>query len=427
VLPSAFMRSTGCIWKNIGVRRVIRCLAMAVVMVSALGLPRQANAQPAPRIHILTFGPGDHPFFKFGHNAIWVEPATGGGAVFNFGTFAFDSPSLIPKFIQGRFYYWLSVAGISDTLWGYTSANRTVQSQELNLSDQQALDLQRRLELNARPENREYLYDYFSDNCSTRVRDSLDASLGGDLKRSLESKPSLLSFRQHALRLTEEVWWEYIALHFALSGRTDFAATRWQETFVPQVFQQAIRDVLIVRDGVTVPLVKSEKVMYAAPGREPPADVPPARNKLFFAAGLLCALLLYVSARYAVNSAFFRVVFASQLMAGGVVFGFFGAFLLFVWFGTNHTSSQANENILQAPLWLFAFAVVGVGVARGKSKAFRHAYHLLKWAMYASLFGLAIKVLPWFAQDNLPFILFFLPIWIAGTVGCKELRSAQVR
>lgn len=400
---------------------------MAVVLLGLAGSTGQAVAQPAPRVHVLTFGPGDHPFFKFGHNAIWVEPVTGGGAVYNFGTFAFDSPSLIPKFIQGRFYYWLSVAGISDTLWGYTSANRTVESQELNLSDEEALDLQHRLELNARPENREYLYDYFSDNCSTRVRDAVDAALGGAVKRSLQGKPALQTFRQHALRLTEGIWWEYIALHFALSGRTDFSATRWQESFVPQVFQSAIREVTLEHNGVAVPLVKSEKALYAAPGREPPAASPPARNKLFLGAGLLCALLLYVCARLAVNSAFFRVLLGMQLMVGGIVVGFVGAFLLFVWFGTNHTSSQANENILQAPLWLLAFAVVGVGVARGKARAYRHAYFLLKWAMYASLLGLVLKLLPWFSQDNLPFILFFLPIWIAGTVGLKELRSAQRR
>lgn len=392
-----------------------------------LCLPSAGHAQPAPRVHVLTFGPGDHPFFKFGHNAIWIEPATGGGAVYNFGTFAFDSPALIPKFIQGRFYYWLSVASIADTLWSYTSSNRTIESQELNLTEAQALDLERRLQLNARPENREYLYDYFTDNCSTRVRDAVDAGLGGALKAALQASPGQQTFRQHALRLTEGVTWEYVGLYFALSGRTDFSPDRWQETFVPQVLQRALREVKVQRDGTTVPLVKAERVLFAAPGRLPPAEAPPSRTLWFALAGLVSALVLYVYARLAVNSAFFRVLLGVILSVGGLAFGFLGAFLLFVWLGTNHTSSQGNENILQTPLWLFGLVVVGVGVARGKARAYRHAYKLLKWSMYASLLGLALKVLPWFRQDNLPFILFFLPIWVAGTVGLSELRSAQRR
>ncbi|MDX2024274.1 MAG: DUF4105 domain-containing protein [Deltaproteobacteria bacterium] len=406
-----------------GIQRVLLVAWLAICGLVWLAAP--AHAQPAPRVYVLTFGPGDHAFFKFGHNAIWIEPPTGGGAVYNFGTFAFDNPALIPKFIQGRFYYWLSVASIEDTLWSYTSSNRTIEAQELNLTEAQAFDLQHRLQINARPENREYLYDYFTDNCSTRVRDAIDGSVSGALKTALQAQPGRQTFRQHALRLVEGVTWEYVGLHFALSGHTDFAPNRWQETFVPQVLQRALREVKVQRDGALVPLVKNERVLFPAPGRVPPAEVPPARTKWFVLAGLLCALALYVCARLAVNSVFCRVVLGLMLSFGGLVFGFLGAFLLFVWLGTNHTSSQGNENILQTPLWLFGLVMLGVGVARGKARAYRRAQRLFTWAMYASLLGLALKVLPWFQQDNLPFILFFLPIWVAGTVGLKELRSAQ--
>ena len=410
-----------------GLRRLTTLAALITALVALASVPATAAAQTAPRVYVLTLGPGDHPFFKFGHNAIWVESTPGAGEVYNFGTFAFDSPDLIPKFVLGRFYYWLSVGGIAETLWAYTSSNRTVEAQELNLTDEQAIDLKRRLESNARPENREYLYDYFSDNCSTRVRDAIDVAVGGALKSTLQNAPALQTYRQQALRLTEGVWWEYTLLYFALSGRTDFTANRWQETFVPQAFQRALREVQVNRNGVQVPLVKSERVVFGAPGRAPPAEVPPPRTSWFLAAGLLCAALLYTCARLAVNVKAFRVLLGAGLMVGGVVVGFCGAFLLFVWLATNHTSSQGNENILQAPLWLLAFAVVGVGVMRGKARAYRHAHLLLKWAMYASLLGLLLKALPWFRQDNLPLILFFAPIWVAGTVGIKELRSAQHR
>src|SRR5262245_21822070 len=129
---------------------------------------------PPPRVFLLTLGPGEHPFFKFGHNAIWIDPIGGASTVYNFGTFDFGTPALIPKFVMGRFQYWLSTAGLEQTLWHYQADNRSIDSQEMNLTPEQRRDLKRSLEVNALPENRSYLYDYFWDNCSTRVRDALD-------------------------------------------------------------------------------------------------------------------------------------------------------------------------------------------------------------------------------------------------------------
>ncbi len=387
--------------------------------------PAQASDALAPRVYVLTLGPGDHPFFKFGHNAIWIEPPTGGGLVYNFGTFAFDSPSLIPKFILGRFHYWLSVSPIDETLWSYQSSNRTIEAQELNLTPQEALDLEARLKANARPENREYLYDYFYDNCSTRVRDAVDTAFGGALKRSLQPQAGLQSFRAHALRLTEDVYWEYVALFFALSGRTDFQPSRWQESFVPQVFQRALRDARIDRPGGPEPAVKREFVVFPAPGRIPPVETPPARTWLFLLAGLAAGAALFGMTRLAHRNRGMRVLLGVGLCLGGLVVGVVGGFLLFIWLFTNHVTSQANENILQAPVWMLALTVAGVGVARGRRWGVRWARKLFWLACVASLLGLVLKVVPGFQQQNLPFILFFMPVWAAGAVGFQELRAVM--
>ena len=63
-------------------------------------------------VHVLTFGPGDHPFLKFGHDALWIhdDREAGTDRVYNFGTFSFDSPRLIFDFLGGRMTYWLSVS-----------------------------------------------------------------------------------------------------------------------------------------------------------------------------------------------------------------------------------------------------------------------------------------------------------------------------
>lgn len=400
-------------------------LALVALVVAVGGRPSVAHAKPpAPRAWVLTLGPGDHPFFKFGHNAIWIEPPGGGGQVYNFGTFAFDSPALIPKFIMGRFYYWLSVASLEETLWVYREANRTIEAQELDLTPAEAHELARRLDENARPANREYLYDYFVDNCSTRVRDAIDGALGGALARALDV-PGTQSYRAHALRLTADVPWEYTALDFALSGRTDFAPTRWQESFVPQVFQQALREVKLARPEGEVPLVKREVVLHPAPGRLPPLERPPARTRWFLLSGLFVAAFVYGAARLAHRHRAARVALGGTLALLGGVVGFAGAFLLFVWLATNHTSSQANENLLLAPPWLLALAVWGLGVARGRPRALHRTYGLVRLTLLVSLAGVVLKLLPGFRQETLHFQVFFLPVWLAATVGLKEFRAAR--
>ena len=144
-----------------------RWAAIAVLAAAGFlpGTAAPAHAEPGDdlAISVLTFGPGDHPFFKFGHNAILVQDATAGrsaaGWVYNFGTFAFDTAALIPKFLRGRFKYWLSVSSVDDALESYAAANRSIASQELDLTSAQKWALAQALRENARPEKREYLYD----------------------------------------------------------------------------------------------------------------------------------------------------------------------------------------------------------------------------------------------------------------------------
>ena len=98
-----------------------------------------------PTISLLTFGPGDETFSKFGHDAILVrdprQPPLRRELVFNYGTFRFDSPWLIMDFLKGKLSYWLSVSTLDRTLAAYRAANRSVSQQELSLSPEAAVEL----------------------------------------------------------------------------------------------------------------------------------------------------------------------------------------------------------------------------------------------------------------------------------------------
>src|SRR5215471_5227261 len=131
----------------------MRWLVAALIAASAVtSFARVAHAVPGDEltISLLTFGPGDHPFTKFGHNGLLVENrAEGTRAVYNYGTFSFQSIALVPKFLLGKYRYWLSVQDLDTTLATYTAENRSVVAEELRLSPNEKRAMVAFLEWNA--------------------------------------------------------------------------------------------------------------------------------------------------------------------------------------------------------------------------------------------------------------------------------------
>ena len=80
----------------------------------------------------------------------------------------------------------------------YIDDNRSIHVQRLALSDAQTERLTAYLLSEIRPENRDYRYDYYLNNCSTRVRDALDQALGGQLADRSTEQPAAQSWRDHS-------------------------------------------------------------------------------------------------------------------------------------------------------------------------------------------------------------------------------------
>ncbi len=135
----------------------VAALAAFWVVVLVAGGAAAAEAVPADApddltVSAMTFGPGDHPFFKFGHDAIWIhDRGDGSDRVYNFGTFTFDSPRLILDFLHGRMTYWLSVSSLAATRGVYERENRSIVVQELALDPETKRALRARLDDNAQP------------------------------------------------------------------------------------------------------------------------------------------------------------------------------------------------------------------------------------------------------------------------------------
>ena len=407
-----------------------RLIALAVLV---LGLARTAAAaddepkvEPPPEpqapvppedplhVYVMTMGPGDHPFFRFGHNAIWIkDTAAKTDRVYNFGTFRFDSPRLILDFLGGRLNYWLSVSPLERVLAEYTRENRRIAIQELNLPAAQKASLQSALVVNARPENRLYKYDYFLDNCSTRVRDAVDRVADGRLRASA-AQPGRMSLRAHALRMTAEPLWLYVSLNVVLGPAVDRPIDRWAEMFLPEELARGLPG---------AGLVSADQVLFEA-DRPPPRAAPPTWGMQFFLAGCGWGAILFALAGVGRLRRPARVVFGVLLALWGFAAGFVGCFLIYAWAFTDHVVAHRNQNILLCAPWAIALLVLGIGVAMGRPGATRKAFVLAAAALGAVLIACSLKVGIAAHQTNGVLIAFFFPVWLGIAGGLWTLRYA---
>jgi hypothetical protein len=425
-----------------------------------LGLARTAAAAPAidppgpllpptdrapgVRVFVMTMGPGDHPFFRFGHNALWLRDEVAlTDRVYNFGTFRFDSPRLILDFLGGRLNYWLSVSSLAPVIAGYRHENRSITVEELNLRPEEARALQAALDVNARPESRLYKYDYFLDNCSTRVRDAVDRTLGGSFRATARG-PGRMTLRDHALRMTAQPMWLYVALDIVLGPKVDQPIDRWTEMFLPEELARGL-EVDVARTGTmqvalddvavagpppagAAPLVRGQVEIVEA-DRPPTLPRPPSRIPLFAFWGVLLGLGLGALGRASARTRWARIPFGILIALWGLVTGFIGSFLVYAWLLTDHVVAHRNQNILLCAPWALAHLVLGIGVAMGRPGATRKAFALAAAALAAVLLACLMKVGFVAHQQNGPLIAFFLPAWAGVTAGLwllmKRWNGAQ--
>lgn len=377
--------------------------------------PRRPAKVPGEdiKVTILTFGPGTHPFFKFGHNAIWIsdpsrkEPRT--NLVYNWGMFSFADPALLPKFVLGRFMYWMEPQSYRGTVMGYKREGRSIDAQELDLDPATKLELVRRLEENATDEFKYYKYDYYRDNCSTRVRDMINVISYGAVKAASEA-PARLNYREQTSRLTADLAWEYVALNLVMGDLIDQPRTKWEESFIPMEFQKVLRDVKIVgADGAERPIVKSE-YRILEPTLTPPREDPPTTWPYALLAGLVLGGGLFGLGHFS-RRAPARIALGVLTSFFGLLFGFFGWFFLAAWSFTDHEVGYRNENVLLCVPWAIVLTGTGIRVAFGRTRSALFGETLTRYALTSAIVATVAKVLPWFDQDNTMFLVFFVPFW----------------
>lgn len=382
----------------------------ALVLLTLLS----CGASRAVEIELVTIGPGSEFWSVFGHNALLVREPGGRALVYNFGVFDPEEPGFLGRFLRGEPIYRLE-AWTPAELSLYRREGRRIESQRLLLPAEAAAGLAARLAENARPENADYRYHYFRDNCSTRVRDALDQALGGLLRRDGSSRSRGLSYRFHALRMSASHPWLWAAIDLGLGQPADRPLSLWEESFLPELLARHLEQ---LRESGAL---AAEAPRVLAPGTLPSAPASPPDPLLPFAAvGPILAIALFLALRRPGPS---RLRRAGVLFLGGfwLLAGLAGLALAWLWLFSAHDFSTRNENLLLLhPLTLLLLPALPALWADKRASAMTRGLALLVAAL--AVLAFLLKGLPMFNQPNLHWIALLSPIHVAAALALT-LRS----
>ena len=387
-----------------------RIFLIALTLLCSAILPAHAGVADTPgenlEVSLITYGPGDIYWERFGHDAIELRDTASGEEVdFNYGVFNFDEKNFFFNFARGQMHYLIDAETTADEENFYAQAGRSVTKQKLALTAQQAAALRDFLFWNLRPENATYNYDYYVDNCTTRVRDALDRALGGVIKARLTQLQGGMTYRQQTIRLISAQPWLMLILDLGLGPYADHPLNAWQESFLPEELQKSIRHITVADGhGGTQPLVQSETLLSPNRLSTPPVTPPDLRIPLGIA-GLIIAALIVITSRYA------RLAYALLGNLFLLLAGLVGLVMLMLWTLTTHHSAWANDNLLLFNPLAFLLMRSVWRTPRNIAPS-RFANSTLMLQLVALLIALLLHLLPGVMQQNQPWIMFALPCWL---------------
>ena len=327
---------------------------------------QQLGLSEDAQISILTIGPGSNLYDSFGHNAFRVkDDANQWDSIFNYGTFDFRTPNFYTKFARGKLLYSLSVGDYNAFFQSYVAQNRWVKEQVLNLSTTEKTALFNYLINNAQPENRDYKYDFFYDNCATRIRDVLVEALEDKIdfpNDYLQEDPK--TFRGLIGQNVYVNSWGSLGMDTAIGSVTDVEASPWEHQFLPEYVFQATQSATITRNGQKLPLVATTAVLFQ---NEPILTEPSFFMSPLFVFGLLGLLILWVTYRDYRSNSRSRFLDATLFFITGIL----GVLLLLLWFATDHSATANNYNVL----WAFPLSILfTVAIGRKQPKKWTSRY-----------------------------------------------------
>lgn len=374
------------------------CIFIFLLCASGKAIHLSKDAE----ISIITCSPGGELYSLFGHTAIRVlDPEQGIDVVYNYGTFDFKTPHFYLKYARGLLPYQLTKTPFPYFMYSYQEEGRSVYSQTLKLDSLQKQEMLNLLEINYRPENRFYLYNFLFDNCTTRSRDIVQKSLPEEIDwNTADTGKSFWNLLDEYLSVSPWVKW---GIHTILGQRGNRQATTFEYMFLPDYLMYGLNTARYQGQR----LATDAETLYEAPELE--ITSPWYRTPFFvFAAGVLILILLLQKYR---NAGLLNTVSVVFFLFTGIL----GCLIVFLGGFTAHPITAPNWNILWAnPLNLFVLPFIFrrnmPGIIRGYLK------------IYIALLTIAVPV--WaIAQPAVPMASISLIVFMIYL--CFQLRNKK--
>jgi hypothetical protein len=213
-------------------------------------------------VYLLTCGTGTETYSIYGHSALRIViKEKNQDLVYNWGVFDFDTPNFAWKFAKGRLDYMLAAEDLKSFLQIYNYEKRYVYSQRLNLTGSETSRLITLINENLRPENIKYRYDFFYDDCSTRIRDLIERSVGEKLLYPPDEGKKSPSFRQMVGKYQDPFPWLKFGIDLIMGSTSDKDASYRDRMFLPIDLREELSETVINRDGKMIPLLQNPDII----------------------------------------------------------------------------------------------------------------------------------------------------------------------
>ena len=192
-------------------------------------------------VSLLTCAPGTDEYALFGHSALRIyDPVLGINQVYNYGTFDSRTPFFLWHFLRGDLQYWLSSVSFDAFLYAYQLDNRAITEQVLALQPAEIQVVFERLETTLQSPAKYYQYQFFADNCSTRLVDVINKSLLLPVDLDSTHQTSGPTYRALLAPYIRQAPWVNLGVNLSLGWYTDQPVSYRQRLFLPTELQQAM-------------------------------------------------------------------------------------------------------------------------------------------------------------------------------------------
>lgn len=356
---------------------------MTILAIAFLVVFSTAKAQ---EISLLTIAPGDLVYDTYGHSALRVnDPKRNVDLVYNYGLYDFNTPGFVMKFMRGKLLYQVGAHRYDDFLYNYNQDKRTIYEQKLNLNQEEKDALMKALRVNMLKENRSYKYDFFFDNCSTRLRDLFEGVVT-ELDANGESKE--LTYRDLIKEHQYGMPWSDFGIDIIIGSKADAQSSLDAQMFLPLYLKDILSNAKIKRGDEEVYLLSEPYEVISFPSE---ASKRMERSWftpefLFFMLIIFLVLTRMPHRKKEVLPKWIRILDKSVLLFLGII----GCIVAFMWWGTDHVPTKSNWNLL----WLNPLLLLPVFLSIKKYSWIKYLIYILIGCCFIALLNVWFQFLP---------------------------------